>query len=81
MLLSCAAKPEIKIVTQIVERHEVPPAEWLTPPQKPIRDYKTNGDLFEYSVKLESSFDKLAINLKKIEEWVAAVKERDNIKK
>jgi hypothetical protein len=73
----CGTRTQIKPVVQIVSNFETPPAEWLEIPQKPVKGYRTNGELYEYAERLENSFDVLGANMAQIKVWATAVKERE----
>jgi hypothetical protein len=46
-------------------------------PQKPAKGYRTNGELYEYSERMENSFDVLAANLEQIRVWSERMKEKE----
>lgn len=76
-LTSCSAHQETKVVVRTEVKREVPPAEWLVIPQKPVKNYRTNGELYRYSEKLEAAFDTMVESLTKIGVWSREAKNRE----
>lgn len=79
LLTACSSKVEPVVVVRTETRIETPPAEWLVIPDKPVKDYRTNGELYQYSEKLEAVYDVMSETLRRIQVWSQEARSRETV--
>lgn len=75
----CGGKQDPVVVVRTETKRETPPVEWLVVGPKPAKNYRTTGELYQYSEKMEASWDVLAETIRKIKAWAEKATSVDSV--